>query len=153
MFLLQLNLLFYLPLGSHLHPVNRLDKKVGGDTMGIADLNWPKGCSVPYSIMSCSKNRWYRMKGGEGCLPRWWLLREHDCLCNTGLVFFSLHLLNSLLTHKVFLLLLFLCSVPSRWQEGGRREGMTEQLGGCSAASQDRSTTVGSRSFKVPRRK
>ena len=29
----------------------RRPKELGGDKMKTADLNWPKGCSIPYDIM------------------------------------------------------------------------------------------------------
>ena len=71
MFLLLLSSAYSVKAFSASHtipPVRRLGvhKKLGGDTAGTADPNWPKGYSIPYDVMLNIK------LGGVGRGANWW---------------------------------------------------------------------------------
>jgi len=93
--------------------VSGVGRRLGGDTAGTADPNWPKRYSIPYSIMFSNK---LCVLGGSSCYLEtgwmqvcWWggskWLPSH---CYFLLFFLSLHLLNCLyLDPWGFLLVLF----------------------------------------------
>ena len=47
-----------------------MHKKLGRNTAGTADPDWPKGYSTPYDITLCNKN-WGKEGGRWGCLQLW----------------------------------------------------------------------------------
>lgn len=71
----------------------KLDKEFGGDTAGTADINWPKGLSIPYKVMQNNKrlvfscvfqgSRWSEAVRAQVCL----LEVLSGCHCITCLVF------------------------------------------------------------------